>query len=205
MAGNRLSKWEINKHDKEKRLLEAAKELFLEKGIQNTTVSDIVKAAGVAKGTFYLYYKDKTAVEETLIAREATSILKDAIDVAYASGEKTFRKHFLIGVDYIIDYLIENPEIVHFIKKNLSYALYTLQGDDNESAKNLYLKLYQSFTENVGPIQIENGSIMIGLMIEFLGASIYSSLVYNMPKPMNELRPHLHRVINTIFDQYGAL
>ena len=32
---------------------------FTSKGIQKTSISDIVEDAGVAKGTFYLYFKDK--------------------------------------------------------------------------------------------------------------------------------------------------
>ena len=34
-------------------------ELFTTKGLTKTTISDIVDQAGVAKGTFYLYFKDK--------------------------------------------------------------------------------------------------------------------------------------------------
>ncbi|EQD27023.1 TetR family transcriptional regulator, partial [mine drainage metagenome] len=40
-------------------LVSAAAKTFAERGVQNTVVSDIVKAAGVAQGTFYLYFKTK--------------------------------------------------------------------------------------------------------------------------------------------------
>jgi AcrR family transcriptional regulator len=40
-------------------LLDAAEKLFAEKGYAETTVLDIAEAAGVAKGTFYLYYPSK--------------------------------------------------------------------------------------------------------------------------------------------------
>ena len=43
-------------------LLYAAQELFIERGYTATPVSAIVKAAGVAQGTFYLYFKSKQAV-----------------------------------------------------------------------------------------------------------------------------------------------
>ncbi len=48
--------------DKERALIEAAIELFLEKGFRRTTVQDIARRAGVAVGTVYVYYKDKVAV-----------------------------------------------------------------------------------------------------------------------------------------------
>jgi AcrR family transcriptional regulator len=46
-------------------LIEAAGRLFEEKGFENTAVSDIVKAVGVAQGTFYYHFKSK---DEILVA-----------------------------------------------------------------------------------------------------------------------------------------
>lgn len=44
------------------RLLEAATELFLEKGYDETTIDDIVAHAQSAKGTFYHHYESKAAL-----------------------------------------------------------------------------------------------------------------------------------------------
>ncbi len=41
------------------KLVSAAMELFAQKGFDKTTVDEIVAKAGVAKGTFYLYFKSK--------------------------------------------------------------------------------------------------------------------------------------------------
>ncbi|MBF3201882.1 helix-turn-helix transcriptional regulator, partial [Pseudomonas aeruginosa] len=43
-------------------LMAAAQQLFLDKGVDATTISDIVAAAGVAKGTFYHYFQAKTDI-----------------------------------------------------------------------------------------------------------------------------------------------
>ena len=56
-----------NKKIKETKLLNAAFELFTSKDIQNVTISEIAKKAGVAKGTFYLYFKDKDQIRDILI------------------------------------------------------------------------------------------------------------------------------------------
>jgi len=204
MAEKKVSKRELNKHKKERNLLEAARGLFIEQGIQNTTVNDIVRKAGVAKGTFYLYYKDKSEIEEQLITRETTGILLAAIEQANQEEDKSFQEQFLVAVDYIIDYLQENESIVEFINKNLSYAIYSLQKDHLEKAsiKNIYEQVYSSYVEHAKPLNIENPEIVIGLCIEFLGATIYSSLVYKMPKPIHELRPYLHEIISLIFSKY---
>lgn len=43
-------------------LVAAAAALFAERGVGDTAVSDIVKAASVAQGTFYLYFDSKDAI-----------------------------------------------------------------------------------------------------------------------------------------------
>lgn len=42
--------------DRRQQLLDAAERCFVERGVHDTTVADITRAAGVAKGTFYLYF-----------------------------------------------------------------------------------------------------------------------------------------------------
>ena len=67
-----MSKIDQKKREKKEALLLSAFELFTEKGIQNTSISEIVKRAKMAKGTFYLYFKDKFDIRDQLIARQAS-------------------------------------------------------------------------------------------------------------------------------------
>lgn len=50
---------ESKKKEKRERLLKTGINLFSHKGFSMTTIDDITRQAGVAKGTFYLYFKDK--------------------------------------------------------------------------------------------------------------------------------------------------
>ena len=61
------SKINDNKQEKERKLLNTALHLFSEKGIKKTSIQDIVKDAGIAKGTFYLYFKDKNELQDVLL------------------------------------------------------------------------------------------------------------------------------------------
>ncbi len=47
-------------------LLGAARKVFKEKGYDGSTITDIVREAGVAQGTFYLYYASKRAIAVSL-------------------------------------------------------------------------------------------------------------------------------------------
>ena len=44
---------------RQEQILAAARKVFREKGYDGTTIADIVQAAGVAQGTFYLYFSSK--------------------------------------------------------------------------------------------------------------------------------------------------
>lgn len=198
-----VSKREANKQEKEAKLLEAAEKLFLEKGIQNTSVSDIVKAAGVAKGTYYLYFQDKAAIEERLIIKESGKILSDAIQRAGQQVDLNFEERFIYAVDYIIDYLKGHLEILEFINKNLSYALYQLSQTKKESRiASIIAQLEKEYLGAIDPAQLKDARIVISLCIEFLGASIYSALMYEMPASIDILRPHIHRILRMILKDY---
>ena len=64
-----MGKVDENKHQKMDALFQSAYDLFLNQGIEKTSISDIAKKAGVAKGTFYLYFADKYEIRDRLIAR----------------------------------------------------------------------------------------------------------------------------------------
>ncbi|MEK4183428.1 TetR/AcrR family transcriptional regulator [Bacillus sp. FSL K6-1145] len=53
-------------------IISVAKDLFSSNGYENTTISDIIKKIGVAKGTFYHYFKSKDEI--------ADAVIQDSID-----------------------------------------------------------------------------------------------------------------------------
>ena len=52
----------IDKEEKRCDIARASIDLFCEKGIQHTSIDEIAKSAGVAKGTVYLYFKNKEEI-----------------------------------------------------------------------------------------------------------------------------------------------
>ena len=55
-------------------ILNAAGNLFQAQGYETTTVDEIVRSAGIAKGTFYYYFKSKEEVLEVLAQQMCTDI-----------------------------------------------------------------------------------------------------------------------------------
>ena len=56
-------------------LMAAARTIFAERGYHETTVEDITRASGVAKGTFYLYFQEKREIFLAII-RELLDTIK---------------------------------------------------------------------------------------------------------------------------------
>ena len=73
-----MGKIDKNKQIKRESLLETAFNLFTSKGIHKTSISDIVDNAGVAKGTFYLYFQDKYDIRNKLIAHKSGEVFRRA-------------------------------------------------------------------------------------------------------------------------------
>lgn len=71
--------------DKRERILQAAIKVFARKGFYATRVSEIAKAAGVADGTIYLYFKNK---DDVLV-----SIFQDGIGQLLAFLKTVIERH----------------------------------------------------------------------------------------------------------------
>jgi AcrR family transcriptional regulator len=60
------------------RVLDAARELFAERGAANVTMDDVAKRAGVAKGTLFHRFGDRSGLAQALVD-EHERVLQDAI------------------------------------------------------------------------------------------------------------------------------
>src|SRR6478609_7991620 len=80
MAKNSISSAVVTRApvtDKRAAILRAATSVFAEKGFFNAKVADIAKAAGVADGTVYLYFKNKDDVLHSIFDRAMDEFISD--------------------------------------------------------------------------------------------------------------------------------
>ncbi len=90
-----------------------AEELFVERGVEKASVNEIVKRAGIAKGTFYLYFKNKDELVDAIIGRYTKAFLEQ---VLLPHGENLKIK--ALSED-IIDYFNENRFYLVELRRNL--------------------------------------------------------------------------------------
>ncbi|GAH49469.1 unnamed protein product [marine sediment metagenome] len=64
-------------HVRKNELLDTAQELFFTKGYKQTSIESIIKKIGVAKGTFYYYFKSKEDLLDKLTYKMSKKILEE--------------------------------------------------------------------------------------------------------------------------------
>jgi len=192
-----MNKIDKNKQIKRESLLETAFRLFTSKGIHKTSISDIVEAAGVAKGTFYLYFKDKYDIRNKLIAHKSSEVFKRADLALQATNITELEERVIFLIDNIISQLVEDKALLGFISKNLSWGVFKnvliTAGDD--SGVDFYDIYHSAFGDKQ---RFDNPEVMVFMIIELVGSTCYSSILYNEPVEIDELKPYIFRTVRGI-------
>ncbi len=72
--------------EKRARILAAAEQLYLRYGIRRTSIDDVAREAGIAKGTIYLYYDSKESLNAAVVEKVCADILADGRRALAAPG-----------------------------------------------------------------------------------------------------------------------
>lgn len=193
-----MGKVEENKQQKLDALFQSAYDLFLTKGITDTSIHDIAQRAGVAKGTFYLYFKDKYDIRDRLIARTAEKLFEAAHEELIKAQIPAFEDRIIFVVDYMLDEMQKNRPILKFISKNLSWGIFrqaiTKSGEENTKVLDFYRTMLQENPE----VELRAPETMLFLIIELASATSYSTILENDPISYEELKPYLNDSIRAI-------
>lgn len=192
-----MGKIDLNKKKKREALLNTAFDLFTTQGINQTTINNIVEAAGVAKGTFYLYFKDKYDIRNKLIAHKA----KRVFSIAYEALSKTrltdFDDRIIFLVDNIIEQFNADKSLLNFISKNLSWGIFknelTASDDSDDLDFNAVYAIFENSTKT-----FKNPEILLFMIVEFVSSTCYSSILYGEPASIEELKPYLFDAIRQL-------
>ena len=188
-----------DKEDKENRLLNTAFKLFTEKGVKHTSIQEIVDNASVAKGTFYLYFKDKYEIRDILIAKKSEKLFSDALKNLRKNYIEDFCDQIIFIINYVIDELTKNQLLLKFISKNLSWGLF------NSAVMNLYEAdvkkengVHDLFIKGVeeNRLKLANPDVTLFMIVELTGSTCFNSILYN--DPIAQYKPYLYDTIRNM-------
>lgn len=195
-----MGKVDINKKQKKNALLQTAFDLFRDKGFAKTTISDIVSDAGLAKGTFYLYFKDKWQIHEEVIIDKSKKLFSDAIEYTNKKKLDNFPDKLISVIDYIIDKLSSSKDLIKLINKNLSLGLYNKDLIEIINAE--YKDLKTIFIDEINKYskKVDNPDVTLFMIIELVGSTCYNSILNNEPLPIKEFKPYLYTQVRKMIE-----
>ena len=97
-------------------LIEAAMRLFAERGLDDTAVSDIVAAAQVAQGTFYLYFESKADVVNAVVVDISEQIVEGVEEIADEEGTPALDK-ILRMRDALLSVVSDDTALLEFFHR----------------------------------------------------------------------------------------
>ena len=198
-----MGKLELNKKKKKNALYNTAFELFTTKGLAKTTISDIVERAGVAKGTFYLYFKDKYDIRNKLISHKAGELFYEAHEALGKTGITDFKEQLHFLIDNILDRLEKENSLLGFISKNLSWGVF--KAAFQEQADEEDYQFYQAYLNLLqkSDITYHSPELLLFTIIELVSSTSYSCILYSQPVCLSDYRPYLHKTIDCILQAFS--
>ena len=94
-------------------LIEAGRTCFLTYGIRKTTIDDLVKLAGIAKGSFYQFFTSKENLYLELFIQEIPAMMTRLYDASFGSTKVT--RDALVLLMKAIAREIENNQLARII------------------------------------------------------------------------------------------
>lgn len=116
---------------KKEQILDVSLSLFLEKGYDNTSISDILSNLNIARGTLYYHFESKEAIMDEIIERSIKNVIEEAKSIVFRKGLTVQEKMFtlfsstsmkrLSGRELMIDYLNQPQNALFHEKINRSF------------------------------------------------------------------------------------
>ena len=110
---------ERQKQQLRRELISTALRLFEEKGLDATSVDDIAARAGVAKGTFYLYFKAKSDIISAIV-EDCLTKLESCISSAVESSPEDAPEALKTLVRAYITFFEQNPALFSLLSEGIN-------------------------------------------------------------------------------------
>lgn len=127
-----MSYLDEKKKDTKLKISQSAIKMFEKKGVDKTTIRDIMSNTDLGLGTFYSYFKDKDDLKEQIVLSKVTDLV---VETEIKCDQEDHVERFISFLNYIIDYYIANPFEFELVASNLNWALYARVENDKRFAE----------------------------------------------------------------------
>ena len=109
----RENRWKRRSRETRDKLLNAAEEIFLEKGYDNATTREISARADLGAGTFYVHFRDKRAVYDALVRRANREMHRKWLEARKPA--MSVEEQVVAALRVSFDYFRENADLARLI------------------------------------------------------------------------------------------
>lgn len=192
-----MKKLEEKKQDKRRRLLDSAYECFTRRGVSGTTIAEICKRSGVAKGTFYLYFLDKDDIARELNRRITFELIQGAYLHMMQHRSEDFGENLIAMADYTIDRFEQDTTLIRIIKHDFIWPVREADLFDSEHGTLIpgYLQI-QEYSRRHG-VETKETLAVLYCIVGMLVSVCYDAIIEGNPTTMDEMRPIVHKIIHT--------
>lgn len=171
ILGREVKEYSVRK----KEILDTAQDLFLKKGYKTTSVRDIINEIGIAKGTFYHYFKSKEQLMKEMVNKKIIDKMIEIYSSAAGNNELTALEKLDSIFKGIWDWRVKNKELnvlrsVFFEDKDLNNDIwyYLRKNSIQQAAPILADIIKQGVNEGdfVNDYPMETGEILISLIFD---------------------------------------
>ncbi|TCT14887.1 TetR family transcriptional regulator [Natranaerovirga pectinivora] len=181
-----------------RKILEAAEALFYEKDISKTSVNEIVEKAGVAKGTFYLYFESKDELAWSLVQKGVLTFSSELEKFNYAPITKETIDYF---INKMLKFTSKNKKIIRMIHQ-VKFLEFIHFDKKNNSIEEQYISALKKWFDrgvaqsilNIKDTEFYARFIFIAIH-EFLERIILGTLEYELLEVEEELKNIINKII----------
>jgi TetR/AcrR family transcriptional regulator len=167
----------------EKLILNAAKEVFLEKGFDGARMQEIADKAGINKALLHYYFRSKDKLFDAIFSEAFEQFLPKVAEIIMT--DKPFLEKLDFFIDTYIDMLFRNPHLPVFVMHEISrnperlISLFKSSGLKPEYLGNLIQKEVDAgIIEAVSPVHLIVN--ILGMCIfPFMGRPIIQGIIFN--------------------------
>jgi len=180
---------------KRRQIVEGARQVFLARGFDAASMADIAKAAGVSKGTLYVYFKDKEELFSAIVKMECTAQAEGIFDLD-AKDPDVAGALTRLGIAYIG--FVCTPEKASALRTVIAIAdrmpslgkVFYETGPSKGIAK---LAAYFKAQTEAGVLVVDDPEVAAAQFIESCQASLFKPVLFNFSSP-----PSAERVSHVI-------
>jgi AcrR family transcriptional regulator len=192
---------------KERQILDGARKVFLDLGFDGASMGDIARAAGVSKGTLYVYFENKAELFSALIADERKHAKRDfKLDPESDDVEADLRRYGRSLIPYI-----SRPRNIQSVRTVIAIAeRFPKVGKDfyrDGPQRGIeYLRAYLDAQAAAGRLRIDDSAVAARQLHALFQAGIVNELLYGVRETPGEAEvgTTVGEAVATFLARYGA-